>query len=113
LRADNRPDNPNARKVEAYYGSDNSVFAAVSANHHLTADFPVFIAFAEFENALLDVYSLEMAHRLADLQGKAPAMFYARGHNHTSIVGQMNTDDDSLTPEIVAFVERHTTQRSW
>jgi acetyl esterase len=107
LRADNRLENPNARKVEAYYGTDSRVFDAVSANHHLTADFPVFVAFAEFENALIDVYCLEMAHRLADMQGKAPAIYYARGHNHTSIVGQMNTDDDSLTPEILAFVERH------
>jgi acetyl esterase len=80
---------------------------AVSANRHITADFPVFIGFAEFENALIDVYCLEMAYRLAVLQGKAPAMYYARGHNHTSIVGQMNTDDDSLTPEILAFVKRY------
>jgi acetyl esterase len=112
VRADNRRENPNARKVEAYYGTDNSVYDAVSANHHLTPDFPVLVAFAEFENALIDVYCLEMAHRLAVLQGKAPAMYYARGHNHTSIVAQMNTDDDALTPEILAFIERHATQRN-
>jgi acetyl esterase/lipase len=106
LRVDNRSDNPNARKVEAYYGTDSSVFDSVSANQHISADLPVFVAFAEYENALLDIYCLELAHRIATLQGKAPAMHYARGHNHTSIVAQMNTDDDSLTPEIIAFIER-------
>ena len=105
VRAENRPENPNARKVEAYYGNDVEVMNAHSAVTSARADsVPTFIAFAEFENPLIDVHSLELASRLAQLQGRAPRVLSLRGHNHTSIVAHMNTSEDLLGTEILAFI---------
>jgi len=107
VRADNRPDNPNARKVEAYYGTDASCFDDVSPVSHVTADsVPTFIAMAEFENPLLDVYCLELAYRLAAAKGRAPPMMWLRGHNHTSIIGHINTAEDQLGQAILSFMRR-------
>jgi acetyl esterase len=105
VRADVAPGNPNARKVEAYYGSDSALLDERSPVTRVERDSPpTFIAFAEFENPLIDVHSLELASRIAQLSGKAPRMKYLRGHNHTSIIAQMNTRDDMLGGEIRDFV---------
>jgi acetyl esterase len=104
VRADNRPDNPNAKKVEAYYGSDASKFEERSAVHYADAKVPTFIAIAQYENPLLDVYCLELAHKLAAQQGRAPRFMQLQGHNHTSIVAHINTAEDELGRALVAFV---------
>lgn len=105
VRADNGPENPNARKVEAYYGTDASIYENVSPVSHVRADsVPTMVAFAEYENPLIDVYCLELAHRLADAKRQAPRMAYARGHNHTSIIAHFNTAEDLLGAEITAFM---------
>ncbi|ANN76384.1 alpha/beta hydrolase [Bordetella flabilis] len=111
VRAENIPENPNARKVEAYYGSDPSVYDDVSPVTHVGPEsVPTFIAFAEYENPLIDLYCLELAHRLAVAKRQAPRMAYARGHNHTSIIAHFNTAEDELGREIMAFMRDCATQ---
>ncbi|HTJ99468.1 MAG TPA: alpha/beta hydrolase [Bordetella sp.] len=105
VRADNGADNPNARKVEAYYGTDASRYDDCSPVSHVDADsVPTMVAFAEYENPLIDLYCLELAHRLAVAKRRAPRVAYARGHNHTSIIAQFNTAEDRLGTEIMAFM---------
>ena len=105
VRADNLPTNPNARKVEAYYGTDSSKFEQRSALHLAGKDsVPTFIAIAEYENPLLDVYCLELAHRLGTAKGKAPRFMQLWGHNHTSIIAHLNTAEDVLGKALVEFV---------
>lgn len=105
VRADNLPTNPNARKVEAYYGTDASVFEERSALHLAGKDsVPTFIAIAEYENPLLDVYCLELAHRLGLAKGKAPRFMQLWGHNHSSIIAHINTAEDELGKALVGFV---------
>jgi acetyl esterase/lipase len=105
VRADNGADNPNARKVEAYYGADASRYEEVSPVCHVDeASVPTMVAFAEYENPLIDLYCLELAHRLAVAKRRAPRVAYARGHNHTSIIAHFNTADDRLGAEIMAFM---------
>jgi len=104
VRADNRPDNPNAKKVEAYYGSDASLYEARSALSFAKVEVPTFIAIAEFENPLLDVYCLELAHRLAQLRGRAPRFLQLPGHNHTSIIAHVNTAENVLGNALLEFV---------
>ena len=105
VRADNLPTNPNARKVEAYYGTDSSLFEERSALHLAGKDsVPTFIAIAEYENPLLDVYCLELAHRLGTANGKAPRFMQLWGHNHTSIIAHLNTAEDVLGKALVEFV---------
>jgi hypothetical protein len=59
---------------------------------------------AEFENPLIDVYCLELAHRLAAVKGHAPPVMWLPGHNHTSIIGHFNTAEDQLGASIRQFM---------
>jgi acetyl esterase len=105
VRADNRPDNPNARRVEDYYGADPAVLDRVSPVTKLSANsIKTFIAFAEFENPLIDVYCLELAYRLATISGRSPPIMRLLGHNHTSIIGHFNTAEDGLGLAIRGFM---------
>ena len=105
VRADNTSENPNARKVEAYYGSDSTLYENLSPVSHVDADsMPTFIAFAEFENPLIDIYSLELSYRLAQAKRRAPALMRLPLHNHTSIIAHINTGEDTLGAGIRAFI---------
>ena len=104
LRADRRPDNPNAEGVAAYHGPDASLDEARSpVSHAARSALPVLVAVAEFENPLLDVYGLEFAHRLAESRGRAPRFLQLRGHNHMSIVAHFDSGEDALGREILDF----------
>jgi acetyl esterase/lipase len=105
VRADNSSENPNARKVEAYYGTDASVYEDRSPVSHVGADSPpAFIAFAEYENPLIDLYCLELAYRIAQATRRAPALMRLPRHNHTSIIAHMNTAEDRLGEGIRTFI---------
>jgi acetyl esterase/lipase len=107
VRADNLLVNPNARKVEAYYGADVSRFDELSPVGMVTAQSPpTLVAWAEYENPLLDVYSLELAYRLAAARGRAGPVLRLAGHNHTSIIAHINLAEDRLGSAIRAFIER-------
>jgi acetyl esterase/lipase len=105
VRIDNLPENPNAGKVEVYYGPDASKFENYSPVAHIDKDsIPTFVAWAEFENPLVDVYCAELVYRLAHAKRKAPPSMFLSGHNHTSTIGQIGTSDDALGQAIVDFV---------
>lgn len=113
VRVDNAADNPNARKVEAYYGTDSSIYDSVSPVSHVSQDSPpTFIAFAEFENPKLDLYCLELARALAREQGHEPEVMRLMGHNHTSIVAHLNTEEGGLGLAIRNFIEAHSRKTS-
>jgi acetyl esterase/lipase len=105
VRIDNLPENPNAGKVEVYYGPDGSKFDDFSPVAHVDkGSIPTFVAWAEFENPLIDVYCAELVYRLAHAKRKAPPSMWLAGHNHTSSIGQIGTSDDALGRAIVDFV---------
>lgn len=105
VRIDNLPENPNAQKVEVYYGPDASKFDDYSPVTHIDKDsIPTFVAWAEFENPLVDVYCAELVYRLAHAKRKAPPSMWLARHNHTSSIGQIGTSDDALGQAIVDFV---------
>jgi acetyl esterase/lipase len=104
LAADVLPENPNAAGVRAYFGTDESVYAARSPMHHgATSALPVFIVNAEYENPLLDLYGLEFAHRIAVARRRAPRYMRLPRHNHISIVAHFNSGEDTLGNEILDF----------
>ncbi|MEH2510400.1 acetyl esterase [Nitrobacteraceae bacterium AZCC 1564] len=106
VRADARDDNPNAKRVMAYYGSDTSVYDDLSPVSHVDAQSPpTFVACAEFENPLIDVYCFELAHRLAVSKGRAPPFMWLKGHNHTSIIAHFNTAEDELGRACLRFMQ--------
>jgi acetyl esterase len=105
VRAETLPENPNARKVEAYYGADPAALEDGSVVTHVSADsVPTMIAVAEYENPLIDVHCLELAHRLAAAKRRAPRMVWLAGHNHTSTIAHFNTAEDRLGREILEFI---------
>lgn len=107
VRAETRPDNPNAAKVAAYYGSDAAFLADCSGVSHINAaSVPTMIAMAEFDNPLIDVHCLELAQRLGQAQNRAPRTLWLEGHNHTSIIASLDTADDRLAREVLAFMRR-------
>jgi hypothetical protein len=63
----------------------------------------VFIAVAEYENPLLDVYGAEFLHRVAAVRGRAPRFMRLPDHNHISIVAHFNSGEETLGPEILEF----------
>lgn len=106
MRADNLAENPNARKVEAYFGADASRFDDLSPVAHVGADSPpTFVAWSEFENPLIDLYCAELVYRLALAKRKSPPVVYMPGHNHTSGIAHINTADDVLGSALLRFVQ--------
>lgn len=105
VRADGHAHNPNALRVAEYYGADPAVHEDVSPVSHIDATSPpTFIACAEFENPLIDVYCFELAYKLAAAKRKAPPFMWLKDHNHTSIIGQFNTAEDALGRACLDFM---------
>jgi len=105
VRADVLPDNPNAAKVVAYYGPDPAVLDEASAVTHVSQDsIATFVAWAEFENPLIDLHCAELVHALAQAKRRSPPVVWLRGHNHTSAIAHINTADERLAQEILAFI---------
>lgn len=105
LKADNRPDDPNAAGVEAYFGTDTSLYPARSPlSHGASSPLPTFIAIAEYENPFLDVYSADLFSRMCAARDGCPRFTRAVGHNHISIVASFNTADEALGLEILDFI---------
>lgn len=106
VRADNLPENPNARRVETYYGADTTRYEELSALACAGADsLPTLIAFGEYENPLLDVYCLELAWRLGIAKRRSPRIVYLAGHNHASMIAHFNTAEERLGRAILNFIE--------
>jgi acetyl esterase/lipase len=105
LRADARPENPNAEGVRAYYGDDGSTYEARSpVTWAQYCPVPVMLAIAEFDNPLLDVYGAEFFWRIAAARGAAPRFVRLRNHNHFSMFAHFNTGEEILGREILDFI---------
>jgi len=105
LRADAKPENPNAAGVRAYFGEDESKYDKRSpAKWAKRCPVPVMLAVAEFENPLLDVYCAEFFWRYAEAHGRAPRFMRLRNHNHISMVAHFNTGEELLGREILDFI---------
>ena len=105
LRADNRPDDPNAAGVEAYFGTDPSLYPTRSPiTHGAASDVPTFIVVAEYDNPFLDAYGADLFSRLCTTRGRCPRFTQLIGHNHMSIVMAFNTADEALGREILDFI---------
>ena len=105
LRIDVLPENPNAGNVIACFGNDPALMEEGSVVSHVAPDVvPTMIAVAQWENPLLDVYSMELAHRLATAKRRAPRVVWLAGHNHSSTIAHFNTADERLGREILGFM---------
>jgi hypothetical protein len=106
VRAETWPGNPNAPKVEAYYGENPDAMEKHSAVSHVSSSsVPTMIAIGEFENPFIDVHCAELFHRFAHAKGRAPRFLRLEGHNHTSMIAHFNTADERLGLEVLRFIE--------
>ena len=109
VRADNLRDNPNAARVEAYYGRDLSAYDRCSPVSHVDAEsLPTLVAWSEFENPLLDVYCAELVYRLGVAKRRSPPVVWLEGHNHTSIIAHVGLDEDTLGATLRSFIDNPT-----
>lgn len=105
VAADQRPENPNAAGVRAYYGHDEAQYADRAPMSHVRADAPpTFVAVAQYENPLLEFQAFELAHRLARQAdgrgGPMPRFVQLADHNHVSLVAQFDTPHNALGAQI-------------
>ncbi len=104
-KADVRPENPNAFGVRAYYGEDESQYGGRAPLAHVRPDAPpTLVALAQYENPLLEFYSLELAHALAQVcdrqAGPMPRVLQFPDHNHTSLMAAFNLPGNRLGAQI-------------
>ena len=106
VRAEALAENPNAHKVAAYYETtDAARLDDLSPVSHVGADSaPTFVAWAEYENPLIDLHCAELVYRLAAAKRRSPPVFWLRGHNHTSAIGHINTAEDDLGRALLDFI---------
>ena len=105
LRADVLPGNPNAAGVRAYWGDDASRYETLSpCTHAARLDVPALVAIAEFENPYLDTYGEEF-HDRAQAAAAACTLLRVPGHNHTSVVAHLGTQDRCFGPALIDFLD--------
>jgi acetyl esterase/lipase len=106
MRAENRPENPNGQKVVAYYGTSNpeELNDVSPVTHVNSSSVPTFVAWAEYENPLIDVHCAELVFRLSVAKTRTPPVVWLRGHNHSSSIAHFNTAEDMLGRAILDFI---------
>jgi len=106
VRAENSDENPNASRVEAYYGASIQTMEDGSAVNHVNPDIPpTMIAVAEYENPLIDVHCVELLYLLTQQLRRSPRFIWMGGHNHTSIVAHLNSEEEYLGRQILQFIQ--------
>jgi acetyl esterase/lipase len=89
----------------AYYGEDQSLYAARSPLRHIAARAtPIFIGFAEYDPPRFQIEAISLFKALCERDNHCPPMKQLRGHNHMTEVYHIGTPDESLSAEIIAFV---------
>lgn len=106
-RIEARPDDPRARNVQAYFGTDTTQYPARSPLNYVAQapPIPVFIVIAEYDNPGLDTQGALLLAALCQRDGRCPRFTRLPLHNHISMVGHFNTGDDALGREILDFLQ--------
>ena len=89
----------------AYYGEDTASWPEKSVLGNVTAGHPrVFLCVAEFDPYPLTWPSAALAAELVQRDRRIPWFRVLRGHNHVSPAMQINSEVDTLGPELLEFV---------
>lgn len=107
-RIEARPDDPRARNVQAYFGTDPTQYGARSPLNFVAQapPIPVFVVIAEYDNPGLDTQGALLLAALCQRDGRCPRFTRLSLHNHISMVGHFNTGEDALGREILEFIQR-------
>lgn len=108
LRADTLPVNPNAAGVRAYFGNDETQYERLSPIGMVSPEaIPLFVAIAEYENPLLDVYGAEFFYRLRACGHRANRFLTLARHNHMSVMAHFGTGEEFLGRQLCEFFTRY------
>ena len=95
-----------APNILAYFGKDTSQFAARSPITHIReSKVPLLIVTAEYDPVFLAVPSYELAAQVCARDGKCPRFAWLAGHNHISEMASIDTKDEELGRDILAFIQ--------
>ncbi len=105
---DPKPDDPNLKNFQAYFGADRALYARQSPlNHVKTATkIPTFLVVAEYDNPDLDTQGAMLLAAQCDRDRACPRFTRLEKHNHLSMTFQFNTRDDALGRDILEFIKR-------
>lgn len=105
---DPKPDDPNLKNFQAYFGADAAQYPARSPVNHVkgAAPIPIFIVISEYDNPDLDTQGALLFAALCERDRACPRFTRMERHNHLSMVYQFNTADDALGREIIEFMRR-------
>ena len=100
---------PRAKVMEKYYGSDPTQWDARSplgmAKAYSGVKVPTFLITAELDINPIERASADMFALLCK-RGDCPRYMQVQRHNHMSMAVHLNTEDDSLGPDLLDFVNR-------
>ncbi|HEU4619302.1 MAG TPA: alpha/beta hydrolase [Gammaproteobacteria bacterium] len=91
---------------KAYFGSDESRYAERSSLTGLVrTNVPILASVSEFDADDFYRQAALFVSEFANTRKRYPRMLYLTGHNHLSSVHQIGLPEDSLGPEVAAFIE--------
>ena len=91
-----------------YYGSDPARYAEMSTIGNVDpGDLAVFLSVAEREPLRFQRKGLRLLAEIAVKSDRVPWFKQVLGHNHISEIDALGTGDQSLEPNLIAFVREH------
>jgi acetyl esterase/lipase len=94
-----------APNMVAYYGADESQYAARSPLTHVAkSKVPLLLSLAEFDPPFLATPTLELAQAVTTRDGKSPNLAWMQGHNHVSTVQSLGSAQDDVGERLRNFL---------
>jgi len=100
------PAAPDPRQT-AYYGEDTSKYAEMGSLGNVKSNVPVFILVAENDVFNFQIAATRLIQEVAVHQHRVPWFRMLHGHNHVTPLFSIDTDDPSVGPELIEFVQRY------
>lgn len=95
----------------AYYGADASAYASMSPLPGLVeSDVPILFVLTEFDPPMFEKQALLTIQAWVEKHGVWPDFVRLMGHNHLTSTFHMNTADDYLGRQILAFMAKNQPQ---
>ncbi len=95
-----------------YFGEDASKYDGMSSIRNLPGrKIPVFVVYAELDPAPIQAQNMLLIDGLYKRDKMLPTIKQVLGHNHISITMHFNTKDQSLGPDILAFIAAQSGRR--
>lgn len=96
---------PSGPNIDAYFGKDRARWAERSLFGKLDGrKVPVFLITAEHDPQPFKRETAKLSDMLCERDGACPRAKELAGHNHISEIVHLNTEDDSMGTDLLAFV---------